>query len=152
MNRLFDRIRSPAAAEAATRPGEGGRFDSLAASKYALLVTFKRSGDPVPTPIWFGLDDDGRLYVRTEADSAKVRRVRRDAHVRVGACDVRGKPRGPMIEGRARVVASEEEEHAERALQAHYGLGRRIYEGTAGAVAGEMAYIEVTPAGEEEPA
>jgi uncharacterized protein len=152
MNRFYDRIRSPKAAEAARRSGQTGDFDSLRGAKYTLLVTFKRSGDPVPTPVWAGLAQNGRLYVRTESDSAKVRRVRNDGHVRVAACDVRGKPRGPVIEGRARIAAPEEEEYAERALAEHFGLGRRIYESTVGAAAGAMVYIEVSPAGQEVPA
>jgi uncharacterized protein len=151
-NRFLDRIRSPHAARVAGEEGQSGGFDGLRGSKYALLVTFKRSGEPLPTPVWFGLDDDGRMYVRTERDAAKVKRVRNDAHVRVAPCDARGKPRGPLVEGRALVVAPGQEEHAERAIQSNYGLGRRVYEGTMGAASGPMVYIEVSPAGQEEPA
>jgi PPOX class probable F420-dependent enzyme len=150
-NRFLDRIRSPHAARVAGEAGRIGGFDELSGSKYTLLVTFKRSGEPVPTPVWAGLDDDGRLYVRSERDVAKVKRVRNDPHVRVARCNVRGKPRGPLIEGRARVVAPEEEEQAERVLAAHFGLGRRLYEGSVGAAA-PAVYIEVSPAGQEEPA
>jgi PPOX class probable F420-dependent enzyme len=149
MNRFYDRIRSPKAAEAAGQPGQTSEFDSLRGSKYTLLVTFKRSGEPVPTPVWAGLAQNGRLYVRTEPESAKVRRLRNDPHVRVAASNVRGKPRGPVIEGRARVVPAGEEEYAERALADHFGLGRRMYEGTVGAASGPMVYIEVSPAGQE---
>jgi len=151
-NRFLDRIRSPEAARAAGQAGRTGPFDELKGSKYTLLVTFKRSGEPVPTPVWAGLDEQGRLYVRTERDVAKVKRVRNDPRVRVAACDARGKPRGQLIEGRARVVAPGEEEHAEGALKSHYGLGRRVYEGTMGAASGPMVYIEVSPAGQEETA
>jgi uncharacterized protein len=150
MNRFYDRIRSPKAAEAAGSPGQTGDFGSLRGAKYTLLVTFKRSGDPVPTPVWAGLAQNGRLYVRTEPDSAKVRRLRNDPHVRVAACDVRGKPRGPVVEGRARVVDSDAEEYAERALEEHFGLGRRIYEGTVGRAAGPMIYVEISPMGTED--
>jgi PPOX class probable F420-dependent enzyme len=152
MNRFYDRIRSPKAAEAAGQPGQTSGFDSLRDSNYTLLVTFKRSGEPVPTPVWAALGENGCLYIRTEHDVAKVKRVRNNPHVRIASCSVRGKPRGEVIEGRARVVAPEEEEHAEAALKAHYGLGRRVYEGTMGAAAGPMVYIEVSPAGQEAPA
>ena len=145
-------MRSPKAAEAARQPGQSGDFQAFRGAKYTLLVTFKRSGEPVPTPIWAGLGENGCLYVRTERDVAKVKRVRNDPHVRVAPCNVRGKPKGPLIEGRARVVAPEEEEHAERVIAQHFGLGRRVYEGSMGAVAGPMVYIEVSPAGQEEPA
>ena len=76
-------------------------FEHLRGHKYCLLVTYKRSGEPVPTPVWFGLGD-GELYVRSEADVAKVKRIRNDSRVRVAPCTVRGKPLGPPAEGRAR--------------------------------------------------
>ena len=114
--------------------------------KYCLLVTFKRDGSAVPTPVWFGIDADGRLYVRTGRDVAKVRRLRNDPRVRVAACTVRGKPLSDAIEGTARVVAAGEEEHAEAALRSNYGLGRRLYEGVGDAVGGvEAVYLEVAP-------
>jgi PPOX class probable F420-dependent enzyme len=145
INRFFDRIRSPAAARAAAQPGQSGSFKDFAGNKYTLLVTFKRNGEPLPTPVWAGLGENGGLYVRTEAAAAKVKRIRNDPHVRVAHCDLRGKPKGPLVEGRARIVAPDEEDHAEQVLKAHYGLGRKIYEGTAGSAVGSMAYIEVMP-------
>jgi PPOX class probable F420-dependent enzyme len=143
-NRFYDRIRS----RASTRAGETsmrGMFDPLRGHKYALVVTFKRDGSPVPTPIWFGLDDDARLYFRTGADVAKVRRIRANPRVLVAPCTVRGKPLGPSIEGTARVVTAEEKDHAEAAIQSNYGLGRRLYERAAEGVGTEEAYVEVAP-------
>jgi PPOX class probable F420-dependent enzyme len=46
-----------------------------------LLVTFRRSGEPVPTPVWFGLHE-GRVYVESLADAGKVKRLRHDQRVR----------------------------------------------------------------------
>ena len=121
-------------------------FEHLRGHKYCLLVTYKRSGEAVPTPVWFGIGD-GKLYVRSGAEFAKVKRIRNDPRVRVAPCSVRGKPLGPPAEGRARVLdqpsASEE---AERALQANYGLGRKIYEGAGGALETAAVYLEITPA------
>ena len=151
-NRFLGRIRSPEAVRIAGEPGRTGPFDELRGAKYTLLVTHKRSGDPVPTPVWAGLGENGRLYVRTERDVAKVKRVRNDAHVKVALCNSLGKPRGELIEGRARIVSPEEEENAERALAQHFGLGRRVYESTMGAAAGPMVSIEVSPVGQEETA
>ena len=45
---------SSAAAEAIA-PEHG--FESLRGHKYCLLTTFRKSGKPVPTPVWFGLAD-----------------------------------------------------------------------------------------------
>ena len=44
---------------------------------YISLVTFRRSGDAVQTPVWFAAYD-GKLYVFSEADAWKVKRLRND--------------------------------------------------------------------------
>jgi PPOX class probable F420-dependent enzyme len=144
-NRFYDGIRSRSARRAAEGPAMGGSFDSLRGHKYGLVVTFKRDGGGVPTPVWFGLDDEGRLYFRTGAEVAKVKRIRNQPRVLVAPCTVRGKPLGPSVEGRARVLDAADKEHAERAIQSNYGLGRRLYEGAADAVGGDEAYVEVVP-------
>jgi PPOX class probable F420-dependent enzyme len=126
--------------------GSTGNFESLREHKYGLVVTFRHDGTGVPTPVWFGLDDDGRLYFRTGADVAKVRRLRSNPRVLVAPCNVRGKPLGPSIEGTARVVPAGETEHAEAAIQSNYGLGRRLYERMGDAVGAAEAYVEIVPA------
>ena len=141
-NRFYLRIRHPRAWEtASSRPGT---FDSLQGHKYVLLHTFRRSGEGVPTPVWFGLAD-GTLYFRTYADAPKVKRIRANPRVLLGPCDVRGKPKGDLIEGRARVLPVAEEGAAEKAIQANYGLFRRFYESSF-AMKVEGAYVEVEPA------
>jgi PPOX class probable F420-dependent enzyme len=144
-NRLFDRMRDPAAMAAARGEATASGFEALRGARYCLLVSFRRSGEPVPTPVWFGLDAEGRLYVHTEADAAKVKRIRANPHVRVAPANVRGKPKGPLAEGTARVLAREEEARAERAIQSNYGLGRKLYEGMGGPLGVAMSYLEVTP-------
>jgi PPOX class probable F420-dependent enzyme len=144
-NRFYDWIRSRAADRAVQGPSVSGGFESLRGRKYCLIVTFKRDGTGIPTPVWFGLDDDGRLFFRTGATVAKVRRIRSQPRVLIAPCTVRGKPLGPSIEGSARVVAPEREEHAEAAIESNYGLGRRLYESAADAVGGDEAYVEVVP-------
>ncbi len=117
-------------------------FQQLQGHKYCLLVTYKRDGEAVATPVWFGLRN-GKLYVRSEANVAKVRRIRNDPRVRVAPCTVRGKPLGLPAEGQARVLEQPgDEREAETALQANYGLGRKVYEGALGTSA---AYLEITP-------
>ena len=148
-NRFYDRVRSRAARRAAESPATRGSFDSLRGHKYGLVVTFKRDGTGVPTPIWFGLDDAGRLYFRTGADVAKVRRLRNNPRVLVAPCTLRGKPLANSIEGTARVVSVEEKPHAEATIQANYGLGRRLYERGADSVGSNEAYVEIVPAGAE---
>lgn len=140
-SRLYDAMRSGKAREG--QPTVSG-FDHLKGHKYALLVTYRRSGKAVPTPVWFGLDERGRLYARTGRLAAKLKRIRSEPRVQVAPCTVRGVPKGAFAEGTARICAESEEEHAERALQSNYGLGRKLYEGSAGSM--EAHYIEVTAA------
>lgn len=145
-HRFYDGARHADTYKAARAEPTAQDFAGLRGHKYCLLVTFRRSGEPVPTPVWFGLDADGRLYLRTGADAAKVKRVRADPRARVAPATARGKPTGPLAAGAARVLPSGDIAHAESALRANYGLGRRLYERVLGPGPGvEMVYLEVTP-------
>jgi PPOX class probable F420-dependent enzyme len=145
LDRVYDRLRHGEAFAAAREEPTAHGFDALRGHKYCLLISFRRSGEPVPTPVWFGLDEEGRLFVRTEADAAKVKRIRADGRVRVAPATSRGKPTGPLAEGVGRVLGADEEGHAESALQANYGLGRRLYEGLSEPLGVHTVYLEVTP-------
>lgn len=78
-------------------------LDALESERYISLATFRKNGEPVPVPVWFARCGDA-LYVFSEASAYKVRRLRRDPRVRVAACGVRGRVRGPWYDGRARVI------------------------------------------------
>lgn len=145
LSNFYDRVRHPAARSLATEGSTVSGFDHLRGHKYCLLVTYKRNGQAVATPVWFGLDD-GRLYVRSDADAAKVKRIHSNPQARVGPCTARGKPLGPPAEGRARVLGEDGDiATAEAALEANYGLGRKLYERAAGASGVKASYLEVTP-------
>jgi PPOX class probable F420-dependent enzyme len=140
-NRFYLRMRHSKAWQAETSTTAG--LDSLRGYKNALLQTFRRSGEAVPTPVWFGLAD-GKLYFRTYADAAKVKRIRANPRVLIGPCDMRGKPEGPVFEARARPLDANEESVAEQAIQSNFGLFRRIYlAGFSGRI--PDTYVEVTP-------
>jgi uncharacterized protein len=141
---LWDRMRDRRASEVTS--GVPGTFESLKGRKYALVVTFKRSGEAVPTPTWFGLSDHGNVYTHTFADSWKVKRISRDPRTLVAPCDARGKPSGPAIEGRARVLPRTDWERAERAIAANYGLGRKLYMAPGRGSRDAMTYLEIVPA------
>lgn len=143
---FYDRLRDPASETAARGEATVQGFDGLRGHKYCLLVTHRRSGEPVPTPVWFGLDGAGRIYVRTPTDSAKVERVRADPRVLVGPANARGKPLGPLAEGNAQVVTgAAERDDAEGTVQANYGLGRRAFEALFASRGDATTYLVVTP-------
>ncbi len=89
--------------------------------KYLSLETFKKSGEGVKTPVWFVLHD-GLLYVYTEADSWKVKRIRNDPRVRVALCTIRGRVTGPWVDGRASLIEGDERRTADRLLDRKYFL------------------------------
>ena len=68
--------------------------------KYASLVSFKRDGTPVATPLWFVVDGD-RLLAITDAHSAKVKRIRRNPEVVVAPCKPDGRVTGEPVAARA---------------------------------------------------
>jgi PPOX class probable F420-dependent enzyme len=144
--KLYDRMRHKRAFEVAREEGTAHDFEPLRGHRQALVVTFKRSGEPVPTPVNFGLDDDGRLYFRCEPHVAKIRRIRNDAHVRVCPCNLRGKPTGPLAEGAARVLPPEEEERAHRAIASNWSAPMSLLERGGDRFGLDVVYVEVTPA------
>jgi PPOX class probable F420-dependent enzyme len=145
LDRFYDRVRHPSSSSLAAQPTTVPGFDHLRGHKYCLLVTYRRTGEPVATPVWFGLGD-GNVYVRTDADAAKVRRIRNDPRARIAPCTARGKPLGPPAEGEARVLEQPvDATRAEAALDANYGLGRKVYERIGEAVGAETVYLLIMP-------
>ena len=110
----------------ARRDTGAGHFRALDGHKYCQLVTFRRSGAAVRTPMWFALDGD-RLYVKTEEPSGKVRRIRKDGRVRVAPCTLLGRDLGPEVAGVARILRVLETPNAEGVLRRRYGLGRWLF-------------------------
>ena len=145
MDRLYDRLRDPSVFGIGRDDASAGTFDSLRGHKYGLVVTFRRNGQAVPSPVWMAVDDAGRAYMETGAWSGKVKRIRRDATTLVAASTVRGKPKGPVLRGKARVLPHDEWPHAEATLAGAFGVGRKIYRRFYKVSEETTAYVEVTP-------
>jgi PPOX class probable F420-dependent enzyme len=106
-------------------------------------------GTPVSTPVWVVSDDPHRLLIATGANTWKVRRIKRDPHVRVAACGARGAVQGQAVDGTARLV--DERALVRRLQHEKYGRQVRLLETTSALVrrlrhrpAEEAAFIEVT--------
>lgn len=136
--------RTAARAGAGPGAGPGAGLGALRGHGTVLVVTFRRNGDPVPTPLSCALKD-GRLYASTAPDSGKVKRIRRDPRVLVAPSTVRGRALGPRVEAAARVLDAEDARRAERILDGRFGLLRRLYRRAVGADATHTAYLEITP-------
>jgi PPOX class probable F420-dependent enzyme len=102
----------------------GSSFDVFQRNKYLNLESFRKNGQGVRTPVWFAGDPVSgtpqKLYVYSEADSGKAKRIRRNSQVRIAACDMRGKLLGDWIEARAEIVTGEEAGRGMRLLNEKY--------------------------------
>jgi PPOX class probable F420-dependent enzyme len=102
---------------AATVPSE------IHGQKYISLITFRKSGARVATPVWFGEDGD-RLYVMTRSDMGKTKRIRNNPHVKVAPCTMRGKVTGAEFPATVRILPPEEQAHARVAINRKYWAAR----------------------------
>lgn len=102
----------------------GTTTTTLAKEPFINVTTFKRDRTAVATPVWC-VENSGSLLVFSEADSGKVKRIRRDPHVTVAPCSFRGTPRGPAVDADATVVGGTEE--VEALLARKYGWMWRGY-------------------------
>lgn len=142
LTRVYDAARSKRALDSAGQQPSGNLAD-LEGRHYCLLISYRMSGTPVATPLWFGIDG-GKLYFQTGATDGKIKRIKRNGEVRVAPCTSRGRPLGPPFVGRARIMSPAEEADADRWIQANYGMGRRLYERLL-AHRVSSVYVEVTP-------
>jgi PPOX class probable F420-dependent enzyme len=98
-----------------------GGLSQLAGEKYISIETYRKSGRPVRTPVWFA-ESSGILYVRTSDDTGKYKRIRNDSSVQVAPCDMRGNVKGEWVKAEARIVSDDEKERAYKMLEKKYGL------------------------------
>ena len=144
-DRMFDRMRDKRAFTLTDANAMDGDFESLRGQAYAVLVTFRRNGEAMPSPVWFGLDDAGNAYVKTRHDVGKVKRLRNDSRVLIAPSNARGKPTGRAVKGTGRVIPHSEWGHAEAVLEAAYGTTRKMSERVLGGPEELAAYIEIRP-------
>lgn len=115
-----------------------------------VLVTFKRSGAAMPSPVNHGVAD-GKIYVRTDPSTGKVKRIRNNPNVLVVASNLRGKPTGPVVAGEARILPEAEHAHADAVIAANWSPPMKLLERSldySSQLAGiPTAYIEITPTG-----
>ena len=108
------------------------RLEQFSGRRYIALESYKRDGTPKLTPVQ-SMEDGGLVWFRTDPGTWKVRRIRRDAHVRIAPSDRNGKPTGAWVDGDARVVEEEEErERMQKRFRKEYGaIGSAIVDGVA---------------------
>lgn len=102
-------------------------LDILNGHQYMRLTTYKKSGDAVPTAVWFARAGD-KLYVTTLADAGKAKRIRNNGHVEIAPCDRRGTVLGEAFSAQARLLPPEDFDAANRVIGKKYGLMKNLFD------------------------
>lgn len=94
---------------------------------YLNLETFRKNGASMKTPVWF-VQDGEILYVRTVANSGKVKRIRNNRQVNIAPCKVDGTLLGEWVSATAREVKDKDiERKVECLLGKKYGLMKTMF-------------------------
>lgn len=96
---------------------------AISSARYVSLVTFRKDGTGVPTPLW-AVESDGELLIWTNKDTWKVKRLRNNPKVTITPCDVRGLVNDEAVEVAGTAVLIEDEaglNGLRRAMQGKYG-------------------------------
>ncbi|MCS7126251.1 MAG: PPOX class F420-dependent oxidoreductase [Aigarchaeota archaeon] len=99
--------------------------NQLKEAKFICLETYKRSGEPVRTPVWFTVEN-GLIYFHTSSKSGKVKRLRRNPSVRVAPCSRFGRITGDWFKGEALMVEGEESKRLVELINSRLGLIDKI--------------------------
>ena len=103
----------------------------LELSKYVSLVTFRSTGERVPTAVWFAKFSDltNTYCVITETNAGKVRRIHQNPKIEIQVCDIKGKvnANATIYSGVARLVTGSEAIEVRRAIAKRYGITYKIF-------------------------
>lgn len=76
---------------------------SLADERFVSLTTFRRTGEPVSTPVWIAANG-ADLIVTTPKESGKVKRLKNDSRVHLRPCSRTGAVRDGAVAVEAHAV------------------------------------------------
>lgn len=76
--------------------------------KTVSLETYRKNGEAVRSPVWI-VEDSGKLFIRTDPNSWKAKRIRKNPSVRLAPSDMRGNVKGEWVKGEASFVVDQEE-------------------------------------------
>lgn len=103
-------------------------IESFLKQQYINIETFRKNGMGVKTPVWFAQDDNS-LYVRTGADSGKVKRIRNNPQVNIAPCTGNGSLLGEWIPAQAyEVLDNDLDLKVNQMLAKKYGLMKSLME------------------------
>jgi len=100
---------------------------NLGKESYINLETMRKNGAVVRTPVWF-VEKEGALYVITEPGSGKVKRLRRDPHLKIAPCKFNGEVTGEWLSAEARFLDPATYAEINPQFQKKYGIMKFLFE------------------------
>lgn len=89
--------------------------------QYLNIESFRKNGQGVKTPVWFA-QEGNTLHIWTQADSGKIKRIRRDGSVRINPSTASGEPLGEWVDVHAAIFDSTEDiKRTESLFRKKYG-------------------------------
>ncbi|MBC8100168.1 MAG: PPOX class F420-dependent oxidoreductase [Armatimonadetes bacterium] len=121
-------------------------FNVFHGHEYLNLKTFRKSGEAILTPVWFAQVGD-TLFITTEPQAGKVKRMRNNGSVEIAACDQVGNLLGDWQPAQAQVLTDEAQcQRAHELLFAKYSASEMM-QNLANVPLMARAFIQVVPVG-----
>lgn len=101
------------------------QLKQFAGQRYLTLETYCKDGTAVPTPMCF-IVENGVIYLRTDRNRWKLKRIRNNPHVRVVPSDPAGKSKGEWVTGTAQPFGMGEMEWVYGRFKEKYRLEQKF--------------------------
>jgi len=102
-------------------------YDLFTSHQYLNLETFRRNSLGVQTPVWF-VQDGNSIFVRTLANSGKVKRIRNNKQVNIAPCKVDGKLLGAWYPCHAQEIPDPDtDKKVDHLLYRKYGVIKKLF-------------------------
>ena len=97
-------------------------------AKYVSFVSFRKSGQPVATPVWIAPFEDGYGFT-IESTSGKAKRLAHTSRATIQACSFKGviTPGATIYNCEASLVMHKRAEEVRDAIARRYGLTYKVF-------------------------
>jgi PPOX class probable F420-dependent enzyme len=100
--------------------------DAILKAQYVALTTYRRDGTPVTTPVWAAAEG-GSLFIFSNPNAGKVKRVRNSSHATVAPCTATGTITGAALHAEAYLLSDDQMPKVWRLLVKKYGIAARLF-------------------------
>ena len=100
--------------------------DAILKAQYVAFTTYRRDGTPVTTPVWAAAEE-GSLFIFSNPNAGKVKRVRNSSHATVAPCTATGTITGAALPAEAFLLSDDQMPKVWKLLVKKYGIAARLF-------------------------